>query len=195
MSHSRTKSVAIAARYAAAMFELALQAGKQAMLAAQIRTLADAVKASVELAKALKNPLIARSKKRDVLLALLPKADALTRQSIAVLAEQGRAETLPYVADALEAMLARHEGTLNADVVSARPLPESVQMQLREALTKATGKNVSLRLREDASVLGGVAVRIGSHLLDATLAGALNTLKYKLIQGSSEQSVARSSSH
>ncbi len=77
--------------------------------------------------------------------------------------------------------MAEHEGTVVAEVTSARPLAKAIEAQLRESLAKATGKQVTMHLHEDASVLGGVAIRIGSHLLDATLAGALSGMRTKLL--------------
>ncbi len=181
MSSSRTESLAIAKRYAAAIFSLALAEKKHAALVVEFRSLADAMTVTPELMVTLKNPLIGRDKKAAVLNGIMAKASSLTKQSLAVLAAQGRAEQLPYVADALAALLAAHEGVVVAEITSARPLSAPVEKQLRDALEKATGKGVTLQLHENPALLGGVAIRIGSHLLDATLAGALGAMRTKLL--------------
>ena len=181
MSSSRTESLTIAKRYATAMFSLSLAEKNHATLVAEFRALAAALAASPELMVTLKNPLLSRAKKAAVLNSIMAKASALTQQSLGVLAAQGRAEQLPYVAAALDALLAAHEGTVVAEITSARPLSKPVEKQLRDALEKATGKGVTLQLHENPALLGGVAIRIGSHLLDATLAGALSTIRTKLL--------------
>lgn len=181
MSSNRTESLAIASRYATAMFELAVSAKKADTLVEEFLELARAIKSSDELAAALANPLTGRDAKGALLAKLAAKGDKLTLQSLATLATQGRAELLPLVAELLEAKLAKHNGAVMAEVVSARPLNKTVEKQIQAALEKATGKDVQLTLTENPEVLGGVSIRLGSYLLDATLAGALNNMRAQLL--------------
>ena len=181
MSTNRTESLAIAGRYATAMFDLAVEAKKEEVLVSEFNDLAAAVKGSAELATALSNPLLSRGAKADVLAALAKKGDKLTQQSLATLASGGRAEIIPVVAELLTHKLAAHRGAVEAQVTSARPLSKDMEKQIQAALEKATGKKVQLTLAQDPEVLGGVAIRVGSYLLDATLAGALNTIRGQLL--------------
>lgn len=181
MSSNRTESLAIASRYATAMFELAVKAKKADTLVDEMNTLAAAVTGNAELAAALANPLSSRDAKGDMLAKLAAKGDKLTQQSLATLAAQGRADILPQVAELLTAKLAKHKDAVVAEVTSARPLNKTVEKQIQTALEKATGKEVQMTLKEDAAVLGGVSIRLGSYLLDATLAGALNSMRAQLL--------------
>ncbi len=181
MSSNRTDSLAIASRYATAMFELAVSAKKQDTLVAEFMELARAIKSSDELAAALANPLTSRESKGELLAKLAAKGDALTLQSLDTLAAQGRAEILPQVAELLEAKLAKHNDAVMAEVTSARPLNKAVEQQIQAALEKATGKEVQMTLKENPELLGGVSIRLGSYLLDATLAGALNDMRAQLL--------------
>ena len=181
MSTSRTASLAIAARYATAIFDLAVDAKKEAAVVAEFAQLADAVRGNPALADALANPLLSRAAKSELLGKLATDAEKLTGQSLDTLASQGRAEILPELADALAAKLAKHQDAVVAEVTSARPLAKPVQQQIHTALKTATGKDVQLSLREDPAVLGGVSIRVGSYLLDATLAGALSNIKRQLL--------------
>jgi F-type H+-transporting ATPase subunit delta len=70
---------------------------------------------------------------------------------------------------------------LEAIVTSARPLSAAIKKQLSESLVAATGKEVQLTLKENPAVLGGLLVELGSLRLDATLAGALTTLRSELL--------------
>ena len=181
MSTNRTESLAIASRYATAMFDLAVAAKKADVLVGEMSAMAAAVKSSDELAAALANPLTSRTAKAALLTQLAAKGDKLTQQSLSTLAEQGRAEILPYVAELLQAKLAKHKDAVMAEVTSARPLSKAVEKQILDALQKATGKEVQMTLKENPDVLGGVSIRLGSTLLDATLAGALNTMRAELL--------------
>lgn len=181
MSTSRTDSLAIASRYATAMFELAVDAKKETVLVQEISAVAEAAKADEAFHSALSNPLLSREAKADILTKIAARGDKLTQQSLKTLAEQGRAEILPYVAELLEQMLAKHQGAVVAEVTSARPLNKALEQQITDALKKATGKDVQLTLKEDPELLGGVSIRMGSYLLDATLAGALNNIRAQLL--------------
>jgi F-type H+-transporting ATPase subunit delta len=181
MSASRTSDSQLAARYATAIFALATDAKKADLVVEELSALAAAIEGSEELRSALKSPLIGAAKKQDVLQALTKGAHKLTTQAIATIAEGGRTAQIPAIAEALRAKLAEAKGELVATVESARPLPASVQQQLAESLSKATGKTVQLSLKENPELLGGVAVQIGSQRLDASLSAALSTMRRDLL--------------
>lgn len=181
MSITRTEDIAAARRYATAIFSLAVEAGKEEKIIEEISTLAAAVSENANLHTALANPLVGRAEKSAVLEALATKADGLTKRAVATIASGGRATLLPVIAELLRAELTAARGEVVAEVTSARPLAPAMQKQIADALAKATGKKVQMQLKEDAAVIGGVAIQIGSLRLDATLAGALNNLRGQLL--------------
>ena len=71
--------------------------------------------------------------------------------------------------------------TKSDELSAALALSAATQKQLSQSLADAAGKKVKLKLKEDTSVLGGVKIELGSLLLDATLAGALNTMREQLL--------------
>lgn len=182
MSISRTAATAIASRYATAIFSLASDAGKEELIVSQVGAIADALVSEKELLAALSNPLLSRDKKNSMLASLAKNADKLTQQALNTIGVQGRADLLPAVAGQLRARLSAHRGEIVADIESARPLPAGVQKQLADALANATGKKVQMNFSEDPELLGGVAIQLGSLRLDATLAGALGTIRSDLLQ-------------
>lgn len=181
MSASRSSETTVARRYATAIFALASEAKKLEVVVEELSMLGRAVSDSDELAEALKNPLIAKETKAAVLVALAKKANKITLQALTTVADQGRAALLPKIAEQLRAMLAEGKGELIADVESARPLSATMQKQLADSLSKATGKVVHLNLKENPELLGGVAVQIGSQRLDASLSAALNHMRRELL--------------
>ena len=181
MSINRTDALQISRRYATAAFALAVEAKKEQKLVEEIAALAAAMHANDSLQETLANPIITHEQKATVLAQVMKTADALTQRTVAVIARGGRASLIPVVAEQLALLLAAHAGQVEATITSARSLSAATQKQLAQALAKATGKTVHLKLKEDTSVLGGLSIELGSLRLDATLAGALNAMRGHLL--------------
>ena len=180
MSSNQTNAMIIARRYATAIFGQALTAKKEGVVVQEINEIAVLAEQHPGLRDALANPLVSRDEKANTLAAIAASGDAITVHSVEAIARGGRASLLSFVAKILRDKLSEHRGERIAEVISARPLSDAVQKQLAEALARATGKKVNLELKQDASVLGGVIVQMGSLRLDASLAGALNQLRVRL---------------
>jgi F-type H+-transporting ATPase subunit delta len=178
---SKSTATAIAARYATAIFALATEAKKPELVVDELSAIAAAIDSSAELKRALTNPLLARATKAELLLALAKKGHKTTLQSLKTLAEKGRAALLPQVAAALRTKLLEAQGTVVAEIESARPLSPAMQQQLADSIARATGKTVQLHLKENPELLGGVAIQIGSKRLDASLSAALTTMRRQLL--------------
>lgn len=181
MSTNRTERLNIASRYAEAIFSLALAAKKEDAVVGAIVALAEALGGHEEAQTVLANPLLGRELKSGILAALVAKADPIAADSVRVIAEQGRAEVLPEIAELLALKLAAHKDEVNAEVISARPLSAAEQKDVSAALTKATGKKVNLKLTEDVSLIGGIKIRLGSHMLDGTVSTALKRMRQQLL--------------
>lgn len=181
MSTNRTDAIQISRRYATALFALATEAKKEQALVGELAVLAKAINESAELKDALANPLVTNIQKTNVLKALMAKGDALSLQAITIIAREGRASLIPEIARQLHSMLTEQQGEVEATITSARALPAATQKQLLQSLTKATGKKVQLKLVENPEVLGGLMVELGSLRLDATLSGALSTMREQLL--------------
>jgi len=181
MSTSRTERLNIASRYAEAIFSLALAAKKEEPVVDAIVSLSEALGAHDDARTALANPMLTRDMKSGLLAALLAKAEPLAADAVKTIAQQGRAEVLPEIAELLASKLATHKGEISAEVTSARPLSATEQKDVNAALAKATGKTVKLKLTEDASVVGGLKIRLGSHMLDGTVDTALKLMRQQLL--------------
>jgi F-type H+-transporting ATPase subunit delta len=178
---ARSSETTIAARYATAIFSLAEDAGMETEIVTAIAALGDVIAENQALKDALANPLVTRAEKIAIIAAIAKKSDALTQNALRTVAEQGRTELLPIIAQSLLAKLAAKNDVLTAEIESARPLSPAIQKQLTASLEKATGKKVALNITENPSLLGGVAIQIGSKRLDASLAAALNTMRGQLL--------------
>jgi F0F1-type ATP synthase delta subunit len=101
----------------------------------------------------------------------------LTAKFLGVVAEHRRLFALPGVIEAYRAMLAEHKGEVGAELVSAVPLQEQQVATLEKQLSTAVGKQVTLSARVDPGLLGGLVVRVGSRMLDASLRTKLRQLE------------------
>ena len=89
-------------------------------------------------------------------------------------------EALPGVIAAYETLWARKTGVVGAKVISARALSAAELKSIKSALRTALGGDPELEARVDPSILGGLKVKVGSRLFDASLKTKLDTLKFAL---------------
>ena len=92
----------------------------------------------------------------------------------------GHATDLPAIIDRFVELAASERQREFAEVRSALPLDAKQQKRLAEALGKATGKNVELKVIVDPSVLGGIVARVGDVVIDGTIRHRLEQLKEQL---------------
>lgn len=178
----------ISKRYAQAGFELALGAKEVSTTLDALSSLAQALEAHADLARAVHNPLLdpkALSAAFDGLLNAA-KAPKSAKQLVGALVENGRAATLPHVAQAFQALADADDGVTRGELISATPLDDKAVEQIANAL----GKKMILSARTDESLIGGLRIRLGSRMIDASVAGQLARLKKHLTQPMSAEKSA-----
>jgi F-type H+-transporting ATPase subunit delta len=169
----------IAGRYAAALYELANEGKALDPVAADLSALKALIGESADLVRLLRSPLIDRGDKAAAMNRVLLQAGAndLTRRFIGVVAGNNRLFALPGMIDAFLAELARRRGEVTAEVASARPLGERQLAAITETLRAALGGRVAVEPRVDPSLIGGLVVRVGSRMIDASLKSKLQRLQ------------------
>jgi F-type H+-transporting ATPase subunit delta len=169
----------LADRYAVALYDLAQPENALDAVAADLGALKQALAASLELRYLLANPLIPREKKTDAAVAVAKRyeTNALTHKFVGTIGRFGRLAMLGQIIEAFIKLLARRRGELTAEVVSARPLNDNQRQTIERTLTGTAGRNVRLNLRVDPRILGGLQVKLGSRLVDASLATKLDRLR------------------
>ena len=88
---------------------------------------------------------------------------------ISFIVQQGRARELQKIIDSLVELAAQERAKAVAEVRSAVPLNDSQREQLTEAIARATGKQVELKVLVDPTVIGGLLVRVGDQVFDGTV--------------------------
>lgn len=128
------------------------------------------------------DPRLDAAKQRAGAFAILERAGIGTevRNLIGVMITNRRLNQLPAVAQAFGALLAERRGQQTAEVVTAHPLTDTQRAQIAARLTEAGYPNVRLVESLDASILGGLIVRIGSRLYDNSIKSKLQRLQYAM---------------
>lgn len=184
MTTSHAQARQIAARYVKAFFDLAVDAKKEKKVAENLVALSEMMAESEELRKAVKHPLITADEKRRVFEELLVRigGEKKTGEFIAFLAEKQRLEILPVLSEMFTAKLAEHNGELSALVITAKKLKAAQRKSIEKALKDAAGQAVAVSEKVDESLMGGIQIRLGSKLLDHSVAGKLSRLAVALKQ-------------
>lgn len=176
------RSTEVGERYAQALFDLANENNRLDAVRADLRSLRAAWIDSADLRRLATSPVISVQDKRKGLEAIADKAklDAVTRNFLGLLAQNGRAADLPGAIAAFEALYARHAGIVAAEVTSAKPLAAKQMTAVKAALKGALGRDPELTARVDPAILGGIKVKVGSKLFDASLKTKLDQMKFAL---------------
>ena len=180
--HSDGKFSEAADRYAAAAFDLALETNALAALEKDVALLGAALKESGELRAVAASPLIDAEAKTRALLAVAAKLGLSTmgRNTVGVIARNGRAAVLPAFVKAVKARLAAHRGSRQVEIVSAAPLSADQLQTIVTGLSRALGADVEPVTKVDPSLIGGFVARAGSRQFDASVKTKLEQLKLAL---------------
>lgn len=169
----------LAGRYATALYELADEAKALDAVAADLKTLKAMISDSSDLRRLVSSPLVPRAQQAKAALALVEKAGLsdLTRRFVGMVARNRRLASLTQIIDGFTSLLAAHRGEIMAEVTSARVLSQPQADAVAEALRASVGRKVAVQLNVDPQLLGGLKVKVGSRLIDASLASKLQRLQ------------------
>ncbi|NBB65712.1 F0F1 ATP synthase subunit delta [Pseudomonas sp. ODNR1LW] len=169
-------------RYAQALFDLALETGRLDAVRADIVSLKTAWTESADLRRLATSPVISADDQVKGLTAIAAKAkfEPNTVNFLGLLAQNGRARDLAAVIAGFERLYAKHAGIVAAEVVSAQPLDAKQLAAIKTQLNKSLGKAPELTTRVDPAILGGLKVKVGSKLFDASLKTKLDQMKFAL---------------
>lgn len=173
-----------APRYARAFAEVAESAKLDAAVAQQqMKDFAETLAGSSELRAFLENPSVEIAKKLKVLDAIAARMGLFVqvRNFIAVILEHHRLDELGAILTEYGDVVDAHAGAIEARVTSSRPLNDEDRVQLEAQIAKLAGARVRASYSEDASLLGGAVVEIGSTIYDGSVRAQLQKLKQKLV--------------
>ena len=170
----------LAGRYAGALYALAVESKNIDVIHADLTAFFELVAEHQDLKKLLDSPILSRQEQQSAITAILKKAgaDALTVKFVGTLAANGRLSALPRVIGAFLKEHARRRGEISAEVISAVPLDKSRKASVEKTVARLAGSNkLSVSMRIDPSLIGGLVVRIGSRMIDTSIKTKLSRLE------------------
>jgi F-type H+-transporting ATPase subunit delta len=172
-------------RYARALAEVVADQ-KMDLVAAQgqLNDFADMLDASVELREVLQNPSIPEPQKLRLLDAIAEKAELgrPIRNFLALVVHHQRLHELRDMVAAYASLAEEETGVIEAEITTARTLDADSRRLLEQQVAKLAGdQRVQATYREDASLLGGAVVRLGSTVYDGSVRAQLQQLKRRMV--------------
>ena len=173
-------STGLAGRYAVALYALAIDISKVDSIHDELGRLSDLIDESQDFRKLLESPILSREEQQRAITTIMEKAgaDALTVKFLGTLASNGRLSALPRIIQAFQQEHARRRGQVAAEVISAVALDNSRKVVVEKTVARLAGSDkVSLSIRVDPSLIGGLVVRIGSRMIDSSIKTKLSRLE------------------
>lgn len=177
-----SKTSNVGERYAQALFDLANETNQIPAVEADLKSIKAMRADSKDLRTLIASPAFNADDKGKALAAIAAKAGftPTTRKFLGLLAANGRVSALPSVITGFEKLSATHRGAVSAEVTTAIELTAAQAKGLAAALRQALGKDPEIETRVDPAILGGIKVKVGSRLYDASLKSKLDSLKFAL---------------
>ena len=168
----------LAGRYATALFGLARDERQIDAVGRSLDALGHALVDSREFAELIASPVVGRKDAGKAFAALAPGLglDPLTSNFLGVLARNGRKSELKKIIRSYRRIAADHRGEISAEVTSAHPLKDDQLAALKARLKERAGRDVTIDARVDPEILGGIVIKLGSEMIDASTRTKLNRL-------------------
>lgn len=157
---------------------MALDSGDIDGIEAGLTALAGLIKKNVKLSKALSSPLFPSEEKAGVLAELAAKLELpdLATRFVGVVAQNGRSGDMGGMAQAFAERAAAHRGATRVVARTAHKLTAAEAKKLTSTISKALGRDVDVEQEVDPALLGGLQLRVGSRLIDASVRTKLDGL-------------------
>ncbi len=182
MAKSGSMISTVAERYAGSLHELAAEAGMVAEVEKDLARFEALLDGSEDLRRLVSSPVFSSEEQFKAVAAIADgaKIGGLTGNFLRVVAQNRRLFAIPGIIQAFREIAARARGEVVAEVTSAHDLTPDQQAELKAALRDVAGKDVTIALSVDPSLLGGLVVKLGSRQIDTSLKTKLASLKLAL---------------
>ena len=172
----------IAQVYARSLFEVAKEHDKLDVVREQLGEVADAIAEQHDLQVFFFSPYFSTDEKVEGLGRALPDADESVLNFLGLLIEKHRMPTLFRIRREFDALWEEENRLLPVQVTSAIELDESTVRQIGDAIGEQTGRRIELTSEVDPDILGGIVLRVGNSILDASIRNRLEKLRKQVVK-------------
>lgn len=175
----------IAQVYARSLFEVARDRGKLDLVREQLAQVADAIGEHRQLQMFFFSPYFSTDEKQDALERVMQGGDAIVMNFLALLIENHRMPVIFRIRAQYERLWEEENRTLPVEITSAVALDAQTTESLGRTIGERAGRRVTLATRVDPDIIGGIVVRVGNSILDASIRNRLEQLRRHVAQAAS----------
>jgi ATP synthase F1 delta subunit len=172
----------IAAVYARSLFEAAVDAGNSDRIREDLGEFADALDQSREMQIFFFSPYFSTEEKKAGLHKAVTGADPIFLNFLELLVENHRMPAIFRIRRGYDALWEEHNRLLPVEVTSAVELDEETVRGIGDRIAEQTGRKVELSSTVEPDILGGIVVRVGNQVLDASIRNRLNSLRKQVVR-------------
>ena len=169
--------------YGRSLFEVAREKGLLDVVREQLGQIAEALDSSRDLSVFFFSPYFSTSEKKHALAATLDGADPIVVNFLELLIENHRMPVIFRVRAEYDRLWDEENRMLPVQITSAVPLDDSTTESLGRTIGERTGRRVALAAQVDPEIIGGVVIRVGNSILDASIRNRLEQLRMQVAQG------------
>ncbi|CAH1656042.1 MULTISPECIES: F0F1 ATP synthase subunit delta [unclassified Chelatococcus] len=172
----------VAERYAKALLDLAEEAKAVDAVGADLDRFSGLIAESPDLARLVKSPVFSAEEQEKAVTAILAKAGigGLTANFIRLVASKRRLFALPGMIEAYKSLVADKKGIVRAEVTLAEQPSPKMLADIEAALKDVAGGSIALNVKVNPAIIGGLIVKLGSRMIDASLRSKLNSIRLAL---------------
>jgi F-type H+-transporting ATPase subunit delta len=172
----------IAVVYARSLFEAALDQDKLDEVREQLGQFADALDADRELQVFFFSPYFSTQEKKDGLHRAVDGAEKIFMNFLELMLENHRMPAIFRIRRGYDRSWEQHNRLLPVSVTSAVDLDEQTVRNIGDRIAEQTGRRIELSATVEPDILGGIVVRVGNQVLDASIRNRLETLRKQVVR-------------
>jgi F-type H+-transporting ATPase subunit delta len=170
----------IAQVYSRALFESAMQHGELDEIQEQLSTWADALGENKNLQTFFFSPRFSSVEKKDAIRKIIEGGNERLLNFLELLAERHRVPATFRIRRAFDELWREEHKMLPVEVTSAIELDEALVRSIGDRIQTQTGRRIELTSRVDPDIIGGIVLRVGNKVLDASVHGRLERLRRQI---------------
>jgi F-type H+-transporting ATPase subunit delta len=169
----------VAGRYASALLDVGEETNAVDAIMADLDRFGALIDASPDLQRLVRSPVFTADEQVRAIAAILDKAGigGLAGNFLRLVASKRRLFAVPDMIRAYKALVAKKRGIVNSEVTLAEAPSAAILEDIKTALKGVAGGEIAVDLQIDPDIIGGIVVKLGSRMVDASLRSKLNSLR------------------
>ncbi|MBW1616817.1 MAG: ATP synthase F1 subunit delta [Deltaproteobacteria bacterium] len=176
------KNLSVSRRYAKALLLIGKEDNKAEDYKKELNEFVKLIEKEADLLQAINNPLYETASRKKILQIIIEKLQlsSVMKSFLILLFDKGRMKFVSVIDETYRKLCDELKGVAHATLFSASELSSETIEKIRAVLSKKTGKNIRLEVKQDQSLIGGIITKIGDFVLDGSIKTQLLNMKESL---------------